>query len=124
MINHSEVLKLYEEGKTDDEIANLTGDKKKNVQNWRYRYGLKMNIPDKKYVIDEVKALILYMGGMSDTDMSKELGCSVESVRRWRELNSYPTNQPIFTWQRHIKPSKFEKIPEKYRDPKLWSACR
>lgn len=128
MINNDQVMSLYKEGKTDGEIAELVGERKKNIQGWRYRNKLKTNGEEKtvgrKYVVDEEMALELYMGGMSDKEISKEFGCSPESVRRWRELNEYPTNQPIFTWQRLLKPSRFERIPERYRDPKLWAVAQ
>jgi hypothetical protein len=116
-LDHKLLQKLYNQGKTDQEMSDETGYRKKSISEWRYRHKLPAN--NKFYAVDDKKAMELWDKCYTDKEIAKELGCGLSSVIRWRELNDLPGNGYLFKWQMELKPSEFAKIPEKYRDPKL-----
>ena len=83
----TEATRLYLAGATDREIAESLGLKYGTVQAWRYNQLKRPANPDVRgsgVKFDWERARELYRRGMSDIQIANELGCSIQSVRRWR----------------------------------------
>lgn len=83
----TEATRLYLAGATDREIAEILGIKHSTVQAWRYSQLKRPANPDVRgsgVKFDWERARELYRRGMSDLQIANELGCSIQSVRRWR----------------------------------------
>lgn len=79
-------LGMWEEGRTDREIADATGQPMAKVTRWRNRLKLEVH-PDRKGPppqFDWKKALTLYRRGYNDKEIAQKLGCGVSTVWRWR----------------------------------------
>ena len=90
--------RLYEQGKSDGEIAEVMGCYASVVRVWRKRNDLQINIkPRKKRVVksrfDWDKGRTLYDRGMSDGEIAKVLGCNKNSVLKWRGRTNLPANK-------------------------------
>ena len=74
--------RLYNEGKTDREIARELGCRTGTVNAWRHREGLAAhgNVP--KY--DKARALELVKSGATEAEVARELGCSKSAVKSWK----------------------------------------
>ena len=57
----------------------------------------------------------LYMRGLTDGAIAREIGCSHVRLHNERVNLRWPTNQGLFGWQRKLRRSEFERIPAKYR---------
>lgn len=65
--------------------------------------------------IDLDKFEQLYLAGLLDNEIARELGCKVHMIRDERQLREWPANNNIFNWQGKLKWREYEAIPEKYR---------
>jgi len=57
----------------------------------------------------------LYMSGLTDGEMAKEVGCGKTRLQEERVALEWPSNQGLFGWQKKLRRSEFERIPSKYR---------
>lgn len=68
-----------------------------------------------KVIVDFGKFEKLYMSGLTDGEIAKEVGCGKTRLHEERVGLGWPSNQGLFGWQKKLKRSEFEKIPSKYR---------
>ena len=68
-----------------------------------------------KVIIDKGKFEKLYMSGLTDGEMAKEVGCGKTRLHEERVALKWPSNQGLFGWQKKLRRSEFERIPSKYR---------
>lgn len=95
-IDNDKARALYDEGMSDQQIADALGVNIQGVRNWRGRNRLRCH---EKYAtralpvaIDEAKARTLYDKGMSDQHIARVIGATPSSVRSWRRRNNIPGN--------------------------------
>lgn len=89
---------LYEAGKNDAEIARELGCTANSVRLWRKRCGHASRVPkgwhpEPRY--DWAKGRALYDAGWSDANIAKELGCSNDTVGKWRKREKLPANKSV-----------------------------
>ena len=87
------MLTLYDQGKSDAEIAAAMGCVKGTVMDWRHRKGLAPNVNRAKQKINYESVRRLYMAGLSDRMIAKTIGCSLPPIGRWRRREGLPPNQ-------------------------------
>lgn len=82
----ADMQKLYNEGKSDVEIAAALGVAESTVNNFRAKRRLPRNKRKPHYVTDEDRARMreLYDLGTNDSVISREIKCSIKSVQTWR----------------------------------------
>ena len=68
-----------------------------------------------KVIVDFGKFEKLYMSGLTDGEIAKEVGCGKTRLHEERVGLGWPSNQGLFGWQKKLKRSEFERIPAKYR---------
>lgn len=69
----------------------------------------------KTITLDEDHVMALYMAGLSDVMIAKDLEVGSGLILKWRNRNEPPSNVGIFSWQDKYK----GEIPEKYRKPRV-----
>jgi len=69
----------------------------------------------KAITLDEDHVMALYMAGLSDVMIAKDLEVGSGLILKWRNRNELPSNVGIFSWQDKHKGV----IPEKYRKPRV-----
>lgn len=81
-------MNLYRIGKTDEEIAKLTGASKDAIRMWRYKNKLPIILKDKKehriFINQRRKKLC---EKYSDNEIAELEGITLDSVKSWRERN-------------------------------------
>lgn len=90
-----QAMQLYNAGATDREIADRVGISLSKTQKWRcYQLRRPANNPKrgKPQQYDWQRGEELYMQGLSDRAIGRELGCSGVSVARWRDRRGLPPN--------------------------------
>ena len=92
-IDTEKAMELYKAGKSDKEISEALACSTGTIRYWRRENGLKSltSVGWPKNPVDWDAALRLYEKGLSDVKISKELGCSPQTVQRWRRRNNLPT---------------------------------
>lgn len=92
-IDTEKAMELYKAGKTDKEISEALLCSTGTIRYWRRENGLKSFTSSGKPKVsaDWDAAMRLYEKGLSDVKISKELGCSPQTVHRWRRRNNLPT---------------------------------
>ncbi len=87
---------LYAEGATDRELADAVNMSVAGARHWRKMNGLPINYakttgrPD----VDKDHIRRLYDKGMRDEEIAMHAGCSVSTVRKWRECHGLWINRP------------------------------
>lgn len=89
-----QMLTLYDQGKTDGEIAESVGCAKDTVMKWRRRKGLTPNVNKPKTPINYELVRRLYMAGLTDIEIAGALGCCRSAIQKWRAENLLPVNRP------------------------------
>lgn len=80
---HAACLRLHEAGRTAREIGTELNMRPETIRAFLKRMGLKPNRPDFK-IYDWGLAMRMYQRGAPDGVIAIAIGCSVESVRQWR----------------------------------------
>lgn len=86
------ISRLYEQGKTDTQIARTLGISDTTVAKWREEAGVPGH-GSKTRSWDTDLALRMYKEGSDDMTIGREISVGVESVRAWRKENDLPTNR-------------------------------
>ena len=86
------MLTLYDQGKSDGEIAAAMGCIKDTVMHWRKSMELPPNRHKPHRKIDRERVRALYMRGLNDQEIAKEMNISHQSVSNWRNENGLPRN--------------------------------
>lgn len=97
-ISERDAQRLWEQGKTDLEIAAALGATRSGVQHWRVRNGLPCNYDPcgPKALWDQTLARKLYQKGATDAEIADAVGLSRQAVARWRKQNGLQSkHQPI-----------------------------
>lgn len=81
-INWEYAEKLWNEGKTDREIAELVGAGKSTVEEHRRRWG-QPNPEARKCKYDIELMALLYEQGKSKREIAQQLGCTAATVRKY-----------------------------------------
>lgn len=81
---------MYEEGKSDREIARTLGVAAQTITNWRSKEKLKSVRSYARINYDQLREL--YDQGMNDTQISQITGACTDSIRKWRKQNGLETN--------------------------------
>lgn len=81
---------LWEEGKTDLEIARELGACPDTVHNWRHGQGLPQRYRQK---IDRARLKELWAAGMNDSQIAQEMGLSRPSAQKVRAALGLPTQK-------------------------------
>lgn len=94
VVDYDEMMKLYEAGKTDSQIAKAMGLTEQSLVNkWRRRYKLpsheKLKGPIK---FDRDEAMQLYQDGLSDIQISDRLNVTRSTILYWRKKHNMPPN--------------------------------
>ena len=80
---HDACLQLHEAGRSAREIGDALNMCPTTIRAFLKRMGLKPNRNDMK-IFDWELALRMYQAGAPDGAIARAIGCSVESVRQWR----------------------------------------
>lgn len=111
-------LPLYQDGLSDQEIAERLGVSENAVCSWRKRRRLPMNKSQRasqrattsleEYAARrkaEANARFqpLYDEGLTDTEIAEILGCTAQAAWRWRKNNSLPSHRPATKDKRGAK---------------------
>lgn len=91
---HTLALSLYKAGKMDIQIAAAVGVSPETISVWRRKRGLASNPRqyERYTTFDTVKAMELYKEGLYDTEISKIVGCSAQTIHNWRQDKGLPPN--------------------------------
>ena len=81
---HAACLRLHEAGRTAREIGTALNMCPTTIRAFLKRMGLKPNRNDMK-IFDWELAMQLYLAGAPDRAIARGIGCSTESVRKWRD---------------------------------------
>lgn len=87
-----ELMRLYEKGLTDRQIAEATGCRVAAVFEWRDVRGLETKNRDRMKKSDDNQLAALYGQGLKDADIAAKSGLSKTSVVYWRKKNGLPAN--------------------------------
>lgn len=92
-IDTEKAMELYKAGKSDKEISEALACSTGTIRYWRRENGLKSLTSSgaPKVPVDWTAAMRMYEQGQSDRQISKQLGCSSQTVHRWRWRNNLPT---------------------------------
>ena len=96
----AQMLRLYEQGMSDTELANAIGRSLDLVRKWRKRNGLPVN-PAKRAKSAggakelDVQRMELYLQGLDDGEIARQLGLARSGIASWRRRNSLPANHPV-----------------------------
>lgn len=88
---------MYERGKSDREVSEVTGLKVKSLRNWRWRHGVAM--PSEKPETHRKKTARvnpmeeLYRQGMTDREISETLKVTKSAVQQWRKKRGLLPNK-------------------------------
>lgn len=93
LYDSDQMLTLYDQGKSDGEIAEAVGCAKDTVQKWRRRKCLTPNVNPPRRPIDYEMVRRLYMAGLTDREIAETLGCGRNSIYEWRAGNLLPFNR-------------------------------
>lgn len=86
-----ERMKLYKQGKTDQEIAKENNCTASAVRNWRARLGLPRN--EVKSTKDDAR-YALWVNGKTDQEIAQETGFSLSCIQNWRQRKKLLANKP------------------------------
>jgi DNA-binding CsgD family transcriptional regulator len=103
-INLEDFLRLYEEGKQDDEIASILGITKFKTSNYRKSLNLKSQT-DRKREINQQKFLNLFREGKSDSEIARILNVNHVTVHNWRK--TITGEESNFVYSRQFNTDKF-----------------
>ena len=92
---------LWEEGKTDAEIARAFGANAGTIRKWRHYEGLP---PRHRPEIDRKKLRELWEAGMNDPQIAQALGIPRSSAQKARTAMGLPTRSPKMATSRKEKP--------------------
>lgn len=81
---------LYGKGKTDTEIANISGTCFESVVRWRKNKGLERN-PSKRER-EHKERLCMYQHGMTDCEIADTCGLTAKAVKSWRIRHGLKAN--------------------------------
>lgn len=98
-INKEEAAKLWLGGLPDAEIAKHFNCSRDNVCKWRMKNGLPSNYTitrSKESLVNHDQITKLWFNGLKDSEIAKELKCSVVTVWMYREKNGMGSNVGIF----------------------------
>ena len=90
-IDSEAAFRLYDEKKTDPQIAAALGVTESAIMYWRKRNGLHSNC-ERKRGFDQPKAMELYLKGKCDAEIAGELGMSRSTIGEWRRKRSLAAN--------------------------------
>lgn len=92
VIDKNEMLRLYNEGKTDREIADTLSEEINVVTGWRRNHHLPVNLS--KRTLERQQHQItyerLYRQGYDDYSLARAVGVVNAAVRRWRKRRGLP----------------------------------
>lgn len=77
----------------------------------------------KQIFVDESKIEELYMAGLTDVAIGKEVRTTDQYIWDWRFKNDLPSNVGVFSWQSKLKQSELKMIPQKYWNPRFRRAA-
>lgn len=89
---HTEALRLNDMGLTNKEIAQRVRRNVDNVSKFLRKSGRKANRTGTLNGWDWDRAREMWAARANDPEIAEEIGCSVSTVRRWRERNNLLPN--------------------------------
>ncbi len=91
------IFKLYQEGLSDEKIANIVNFSKKSIFEWRKKRNLISNFSTNKRLTTEMKHKMLhyYHSGKSDSQIAKILKISINTVFTWRKKKRLPAQKTL-----------------------------
>lgn len=109
---YARIAELYEQGLSDNKIAEATGCSRLTVFSWRQRNSKPTNNPkhtkavkknpvekrtapsNKK--VDDDRARELYDNGLDDKEMGEVMGISPSTLAAWRRRHNLPAQRKVF----------------------------
>ena len=89
-IDTDAIIRLYETGLSDRQIAQKLDYSVSSVSKWRRKFGLPPH--GVRPVVDFQSAMELYKAGWSDNRIARVLGTSKATISGWRHRNYLPAN--------------------------------
>ena len=87
-----EVLAMYRDGATDQEIADATGWSRRTIAKWRLSNGLPGHRRGVSLLAREEDAARMYGEGLNDNAIARAIGCTPVAVFYWRTRTGRPPN--------------------------------
>jgi len=92
----AERLKLYKQGLSDVEIADIQGLTVSAIANWRGKNRLHTNSkPNKLSDAENKTRMELYKQGLFDKDIAEKLNLTRQTVLEWRKIRKLPSNRSL-----------------------------
>lgn len=110
-LDYDRMLTLYDQGKSDQEIADEMNCAKETVRGWRARRELPPNVNMPRKRVDTEKVRALYMAGFSDRRIADMVGCSSNAVLDWRHREKLPPNYQPGKRTPHPSPACGDETP-------------
>lgn len=89
--DEDKILTLYDQGKSDKEIAAALECSAEAIRGWRRRRELPANFP-RAPSLDTRGVRELYMAGLNDGEIARRVGCTRNAVYVWRKRERLPAN--------------------------------